>query len=186
MFNVYDRFNHMIMENTEVQLSSTITKYNYQVPCGPLGPAGPRGPAAWILPIGPDAALITVLTAAVELDVGLGVGITDDFAEIFAARPLSTCSLSISTMPGNGGARGGMAGGSKGVTVPFGGSNGALGDFGCPAGLTVTLADGLVVLAEVFAAASRPMLLSSTSPTVLISAPDLRQRPAEPPQDCCS
>lgn len=174
------------MENTEVQLSSTITKYNYQVPCGPLGPAGPRGPAAWILPIGPDAALITVLTAAVELDVGLGVGITDDFAEIFAARPLSTCSLSISTMPGNGGARGGMAGGSKGVTVPFGGSNGALGDFGCPAGLTVTLADGLVVLAEVFAAASRPMLLSSTSPTVLISAPDLRQRPAEPPQDCCS
>ena len=158
------------------------------------------------MPIGPDAALITVLAAAVELDVGLGVGITDDFAEIFAARPLSMCSLSISSMPGNGGARGGMAGGSKGVTVPFGGSkgvtvpfggskgvtapfggsNGALGDFGCPAGLTVTLADGLVVLAEVFAAASRPMLLSSTSPTVLISAPDLRQRPAEPPQDCCS
>jgi hypothetical protein len=122
--------------------------------------------------------------AAVELDVGLGVGITDAFAEVFAAAsPLSMYSLSISLMPGKGGARGETAGGSKGVTAPFGGSNGATGDFGCPAGLTVTLGDGLVVFAEGFAAASRPMLLSSTSPTLLISAPDLRQRPAEPPQD---
>jgi hypothetical protein len=119
--------------------------------------------------------------AAVELDVGLGVGITDAFAEVFAAAsPLSMYSLSISLMPGT---RGETAGGSKGVTAPFGGSNGATGDFGCPAGLTVTLGDGLVVFAEGFAAASRPMLLSSTSPTLLISAPDLRQRPAEPPQD---
>lgn len=143
----------------------------------------------------PDVALINLLLAAVaavvEVDVGLAVGFTDIFAEVFGTplvMALSKYSPScISMMPGKGGARGEMTGDSMGVTVPlagvtvpFAGNDGAAGDFGCPPGLTA-----LAIFGEgVFATASKPMLLSSTSPTVLISAPDLRQRPAEPPQDC--